>query len=76
MRVVYGEEVFVGKIGRMCGLRVGVGFGMGAMGWVGVGWLIDRLGLRGSMIGVGFLGILGIVGLLLRRDEMIWKWNE
>nr|WGD90555.1 hypothetical protein P5665_00795 [Bacillus subtilis]WGE07546.1 hypothetical protein P5658_24365 [Bacillus subtilis] len=39
--VVYAQELVPGKIGTMSGLTVGLAFGMGAIGAVALGALID-----------------------------------
>lgn len=74
--VVYAQELFPGKIGTMSGLTVGLAFGMGAIGSVALGSLIDAVGLTPTMIGVAFLPILGILAFLLPSDQTIAKWNE
>ena len=39
--VVYAQELVPGKIGTMSGLTVGLAFGMGAIGSVGLGYIAD-----------------------------------
>ena len=41
--VVYAQELVPGKIGTMSGLTVGLAFGMGAIGSVGLGYIADLL---------------------------------
>src|SRR5699024_11408269 len=43
--VVYAQELVPGKIGTMSGLIVGLSFGLGAIGAVTLGLLIDYIGL-------------------------------
>src|SRR5699024_5311908 len=43
--VVYAQELIPGKIGTMSGLIIGLAFGMGAIGSVAIGTLIDFVGL-------------------------------
>lgn len=72
--VVYAQELVPGKIGTMSGLIVGLAFGMGAIGAVALGALIDMVGLTPTMIGVSFLPLLGILTFLLPTDEKINEW--
>lgn len=52
--VVYAQELVPGKIGTMSGLIVGLAFGMGAIGSVALGTLIDFIGLTPTMIMISF----------------------
>lgn len=74
--VVYAQELVPGKIGTMAGLTVGLAFGMGAIGSVGLGTIADKFGLTTMIIGVGFLPLLGILTLFLPSDETLAKWNN
>ena len=67
--VVYAQELVPSKIGTMAGLTVGLAFGMGAIGSVVIGMLMDQLGIFPTMIIVSFLPIIGLVGLALPRDR-------
>ncbi len=69
--VVYAQELIPSKIGTMAGLTVGLAFGMGAIGAVVIGILMDRIGIYPTMIIISFLPILGIVGLALPRDQKV-----
>ncbi len=69
--VVYAQELVPSKIGTMAGLTVGLAFGMGAVGAVLIGILMDQLGIYPTMIIISFLPILGLVGLALPRDQKI-----
>lgn len=69
--VVYAQELVPSKIGTMAGLTVGLAFGMGAIGAVVIGMLMDAIGVYNTMIVVSFLPIIGIVGLWLPRDRKI-----
>ncbi|WP_342505509.1 MFS transporter [Sporosarcina sp. FSL K6-2383] len=69
--VVYAQELVPSKIGTMAGLTVGLAFGMGAIGAVVIGILMDHLGIYTTMIIVSFLPIIGLVGLGLPRDGKI-----
>ncbi|MBO1002217.1 MFS transporter [Pseudogracilibacillus auburnensis] len=72
--VVYAQELVPGKIGTMSGLIVGLAFGMGAIGSVALGSLIDWIGLSQTMIFVSFLPLLGLLTFLLPTDEKVAKW--
>lgn len=66
--VVYAQELIPSKIGTMAGLTVGLAFGMGAVGAVFIGNLMDRIGVMDTMIVASYLPFLGLVGLLLPKD--------
>lgn len=72
--VVYAQELIPGKIGLMSGLIVGLAFGMGAIGSVALGSLIDLIGLLPTMISASLLPLLGFLCYLLPTDEQISEW--
>ena len=74
--VVYAQELVPGKIGTMAGLTVGLAFGMGAIGSVGLGYLADLIGLPMMIIFVGFLPLLGILTMFLPKDEQLAEWHN
>lgn len=74
--VVYAQELVPGKIGTMAGLTVGLAFGMGAVGSVGLGYLADMIGLPMMIIFVGFLPLLGILTVFLPTDRELAEWNS
>jgi FSR family fosmidomycin resistance protein-like MFS transporter len=69
--VVYAQELVPSMIGTMAGLTVGLAFGMGAIGAVVIGILMDQIGIYPTMIVISFLPIIGLVGLALPRDHKI-----
>lgn len=69
--VVYAQELVPSKIGTMSGLTVGFAFGMGAIGGVAIGVLMDAIGVYETMVLVSFLPIIGLVGLGLPKDRKI-----
>jgi MFS transporter, FSR family, fosmidomycin resistance protein len=73
--VVYAQELIPGKIGTMSGLITGLAFGMGAIGSVALGALIDLMGIQITMIAVSFLPILGLLTLLLPSDQQLREWS-
>lgn len=72
--VVYAQELVPGKIGTMSGLIVGLAFGMGAIGSVALGSLIDWIGLFPTMIFVSLFPLLGFLTYLLPKDEKVAEW--
>ncbi|MFS0574770.1 MFS transporter [Sporosarcina sp. 179-K 3D1 HS] len=74
--VVYAQELVPSKIGTMAGLTVGLAFGMGAIGAVVIGILMDHIGIYTTMVIISFLPILGLVGLALPRDGKITAANN
>lgn len=72
--VVYAQELIPGKIGTMSGLIVGLAFGMGAIGSVALGSLIDWIGLVPTMVAVSILPILGVLSYLLPSDQKVSEW--
>ncbi|GGA39118.1 MFS transporter [Psychrobacillus lasiicapitis] len=69
--VVYAQELVPSKIGTMAGLTVGLAFGMGAVGAVVIGILMDHVGVYTTMIIVSTLPIIGLVAFALPRDRKI-----
>ena len=67
--VVYAQELVPSKIGTMAGLTVGVAFGMGAIGSVVIGKVMDTMGIRFTMIAVSVLTLLLLIAFLLPRDR-------
>lgn len=67
--VVYAQELVPSKIGTMAGLMVGFAFGMGAIGSILIGMLIDRFGIAFSMNAISLLSILMVVAFFLPNDR-------
>lgn len=74
--VVYAQELVPGKIGTMSGLIVGLAFGMGAIGTVVLGSIIDIQGLLFTMVGISLLPLLGLLTLLLPTDQKVREWYQ
>lgn len=72
--VVYAQELVPGKIGTMSGLTVGLAFGMGAIGAVGLGYIADSIGLQTMVSGIGLLPLLGLITFLLPSDTLVREW--
>ena len=71
--VVYAQELVPSKIGTMAGLTVGVAFGMGAIGSVVIGLIMDNFGIRVTMIAISVLSLLLLISFLLPRDRVANK---
>jgi MFS transporter, FSR family, fosmidomycin resistance protein len=74
--VVYAQELVPGKIGTMSGLTVGLAFGMGAIGSVGLGYIADILSITFMVSSIGFLPLLGLAAFLLPSDQMVHDWYK
>jgi FSR family fosmidomycin resistance protein-like MFS transporter len=74
--VVYAQELVPGKIGLMSGLTVGLAFGMGAVGSVGLGSIADLIGMPTMISMIGILPIIGLTAFFLPSDKTISEWNE
>jgi FSR family fosmidomycin resistance protein-like MFS transporter len=74
--VVYAQELVPGKIGMMSGLTVGLAFGMGAIGSVALGIIIDAFGLTITMISIALLPLLGILAFMLPGDQKLSEWQN
>lgn len=67
--VVYAQELVPSKIGTMAGLTIGVAFGMGAIGSIVIGMVIDKMGIHFSMNSISILTLLLLIAFLLPRDR-------
>lgn len=74
--VVYAQELIPGKIGMMSGLTVGLAFGMGAIGSVGLGYVADSIGLSTMIIALGLLPLIGLSSAFLPSDKVVEEWNN
>lgn len=74
--VVYAQELVPGKIGMMSGLTVGLAFGMGAIGSVGLGYIADMIGLPIMISILGILPLIGLSAFLLPSDQTVMGWNK
>ncbi|WP_371922524.1 MFS transporter [Sporosarcina sp. Marseille-Q4943] len=69
--VIYAQELVPSKIGTMAGLTVGLAFGMGAIGAVVLGKMMDTIGIFPTMVIASFLPFIGLAGLALPKDQKI-----
>lgn len=68
--VVYAQELAPSKIGTMAGLTTGFAFGMGAIGAVVIGFLLDSIGIETTIKIISILPVLLIVAFFLPRDKV------
>lgn len=69
--VLYAQELVPSKIGTMAGLTTGFAFGMGAIGAVVIGFLLDTIGIETTIKMVSMLPILLIVSFFLPKDKVV-----
>ncbi|QQK79024.1 MFS transporter [Salicibibacter cibi] len=74
--VIYAQDLFPGSIGMASGLIVGLAFGMGAVGSIGLGALMDLVGVTNTMIFIGALPLLGILTIFLPSDQRLANIHE
>ncbi|MFJ7951931.1 MFS transporter [Lysinibacillus sp. NPDC096418] len=67
--VIYAQELVPTKIGTMAGLTTGFAFGMGAIGAIAIGVLMDHKGIDFTMIVVSLLPLLLLVAFFLPKDK-------
>ncbi|MDD1504178.1 MULTISPECIES: MFS transporter [unclassified Lysinibacillus] len=67
--VVYAQELVPTKIGTMAGLTTGFAFGMGAIGAMVIGVLMDHRGIDFTMMVVSLLPLLLLVAFFLPKDK-------
>ncbi|MEC0242613.1 MFS transporter [Paenibacillus dokdonensis] len=74
--IVYAQELLPGHVGTVAGLFFGLSFGMGGLGSVVMGWLMDTHGVNLMTQVCAFLPLLGLFALLLPRDSVIMGTPE
>ncbi|MCL7749402.1 MFS transporter [Halalkalibacter alkaliphilus] len=74
--VVYAQELVPGRIGMVSGLIVGLAFGMGALGSVGLGLMADVIGLTNTILFTVTLPLIGILTFFLPSDKWIEENNS
>ncbi|KGR77864.1 MFS transporter [Ureibacillus manganicus] len=68
--VIYAQELVPTKIGTMAGLTTGFAFGMGAVGGVVIGMLLDNIGIAMTMQIISVLPLLLVVSFFLPKDKV------
>jgi FSR family fosmidomycin resistance protein-like MFS transporter len=69
--VVYAQELAPGRVGTVSGLMIGFAFGMGALGGLAIGALMDLWGSVTVMRIVSFLPLLGVLTYFLPSDRKL-----
>lgn len=72
--VVYAQELIPGKIGLVSGLITGLAFGLGAVGSVVLGNLIDSFGIVPITQICGYLPLFGLLTFFLPSDKKVDAW--
>lgn len=73
--VVYAQELIPGKIATMSGLIVGLAFGLGTIGSVPLGLLIDVIGITKTMFVISFIPLLCAFTYWLPSDQQVSQLN-
>ncbi len=69
--IVYAQEMLPGKVGTIAGLIFGLSFGMGGLGSVLLGWLIDQTSVAYVIHLCAYLPMLGVFAFLLPKDAKL-----
>ncbi|WP_025696923.1 MFS transporter [Paenibacillus durus] len=72
--VIYAQMLYPGNIGTVSGLITGLAFGLGGIGSLFIGRMIDMVGITHVFIACGFLPLLGLLALLLPGDRKLEEW--
>ncbi|MCL6601767.1 MAG: MFS transporter [Paenibacillus sp.] len=72
--VIYAQMLYPGNIGTVSGLITGLAFGLGGIGSLVIGNLIDHVGISQVFVACGFLPLLGLLALLLPGDDKLEEW--
>ena len=72
--VIYAQMLYPGNIGTVSGLITGLAFGLGGIGSLVIGNLIDHLGISQVFVACGFLPLLGLMAMLLPGDAKLEQW--
>ncbi len=67
--VVFGQELWPGKVGMVSGLFFGFSFGMGGLGAAALGQLADTFGIVSVYQVCAFLPVIGILAALLPNTQ-------
>ncbi|MDQ0088673.1 FSR family fosmidomycin resistance protein-like MFS transporter [Paenibacillus anaericanus] len=69
--VVYAQELLPGKVGLVSGLFFGLSFGLGGLGSAFLGNFADQMGIFYIMKICAFLPLIGLLTVLLPKDEAL-----
>lgn len=73
--VVYAQSLLPGHVGLVSGLIIGLAFGLGGVGALAIGELIENFGIGPIIQSLGFLPLLGILSFLLPSDKKLASWT-
>jgi len=73
--IVYAQEMLPGQVGMISGLFFGLSFGMGGLGSVILGSLMDQTGVALMIKLCAYLPLLGAFAFLLPRDAKLMGRN-
>lgn len=71
--LVYAQELLPGHVGMVSGLFFGISFGLGGLGSVVMGDMIDSLGVERVIQACSYLPLLGLFALFLPKDSTIMR---
>ncbi|TCZ75781.1 MFS transporter [Paenibacillus albiflavus] len=74
--VVYAQSLLPGRVGLVSGLIIGLAFGLGGIGALAIGELIEYFNISAVIQIVGFLPLLGLLSFMLPSDKKISSWTE
>ncbi|MCR8645206.1 MFS transporter [Paenibacillus sp. N1-5-1-14] len=74
--VIYAQALVPGKIGMVSGLVTGLAFGLGGVGALAIGDMIETFGISPIMKLAGYLPLLGMLTFLLPSDRKLASWTE
>ncbi|GGD93654.1 MFS transporter [Paenibacillus nasutitermitis] len=67
--IVYAQELLPGKVGTVSGLFFGLAFGLGGIGSIVLGWLMDVTSVSLVIHLCAYLPLLGICAFFLPKDR-------
>ncbi|WP_442603392.1 MFS transporter [Paenibacillus sp. KN14-4R] len=74
--VIYAQALVPGKIGMVSGLVTGLAFGLGGVGALAIGDMIETFTIAPIMKLAGYLPLLGVLTFLLPSDRKLVSWTE
>ncbi|GIO12926.1 MFS transporter [Cohnella xylanilytica] len=71
--IVYAQELLPGHVGTVAGLFFGLSFGLGGLGSVVLGKLMDTVGVASMIQVCALLPLLGVFALFLPKDSTLMR---